>query len=99
VSILTPPRSQAIEILDDPNVDRVVRRQSQNDVARSNRVLGGLRAVLVEVATVLRELGGEATLLDVGTGIADIPAAVTRLARRSGCRNLASDWPQCNLSS
>jgi SAM-dependent methyltransferase len=86
VSILTPPRSHAIEILDDPNVDRVVRRQSQNDVARSNRVLGGLRAVLVEVGAVLRELGGEATLLDVGTGIADIPAAVTRLARRSGVR-------------
>jgi SAM-dependent methyltransferase len=86
VSILTPPRSRGIEILDDPNVDRLVRRQSQHDVARSNRVLGGLRAMLVEIRAALRELGNEATLLDVGTGIADIPAEATRLAQRSHIR-------------
>src|SRR5262245_26286708 len=90
VPILTPLRSSATEILDDPTVDRLVRRQSQNDVARSNRILGGLRAVLVEIGAVLRELGREATLLDVGTGIADIPTAATRLAKRSGVRLVAT---------
>ena len=86
MSILTPPRSHGIEILDDPNVERTIRRQSQHDVARSNRILGGTRAVLIEIGAVLREFGSEASLLDVGTGIADIPAEATRLAKRSGVR-------------
>ena len=40
---LTPARRRGMEILDDPDVDPAVRRQSIRDVTRSNRLLGGLR--------------------------------------------------------
>jgi SAM-dependent methyltransferase len=86
VSLLTPRRQRGVEILDDPGVDSAVRRRSLTDVTRSNRVLGGLRAVMRELRTVLHEIGGEATLLDVGTGLADIPAYAAALARRDGIR-------------
>jgi len=71
--VLTPARRRGVEILDDPGVDPVVRERSLNDVAKSNRWLGGLRAVSLEVRAAVRELGGDLTLLDVGTGLADIP--------------------------
>lgn len=44
---------------------------------RSNRWLGGLRAAMAEIRGVVRHNGG-ATLLDVGTGLGDIPAEVMR---------------------
>jgi SAM-dependent methyltransferase len=45
-----------------------------------------LRAVLGEVDRALPELGHEGTLLDVGTGLGDVPAGVTRRAARRGVR-------------
>jgi 2-polyprenyl-3-methyl-5-hydroxy-6-metoxy-1,4-benzoquinol methylase len=74
-SLLTPQRRRGFEILDDPTVDDEVRARSLADVARSNTIFGGARAVQAELAAVLR--GSSATsvsLLDVGTGIGDIPA-------------------------
>ena len=56
MALLTPPRQRGVEILDDPGVDSGLRRLAQTDVARSNRVLGGLRAVMRELRTVLPEL-------------------------------------------
>jgi len=44
---------------------------------RSNRWLGGLRAAMAEIREVVRHNGGT-TLLDVGTGLADIPSEVMR---------------------
>jgi SAM-dependent methyltransferase len=75
--VLTPRRRRGVEILDDPAVDPAVRERSINDVTRSNRWLGGLRAAMAEVRSVLRETGN-ATLLDVGTGLGDIPGEVMR---------------------
>jgi SAM-dependent methyltransferase len=86
LSILTPTRRRGTEFLDDPRIDPAIRRRSQADVARSNRVLGGLRAVLTELAELFRDMSGDVTLLDVGTGVADIPADAVALARRSGIR-------------
>ena len=86
MSLLTPSRQRGIEILDDPGLDSGVRHRAQADVARSNAVLGGLRAVMRELRTVLHEIGGEASLLDVGTGLADIPAHAAVLARQDGIR-------------
>jgi ubiquinone/menaquinone biosynthesis C-methylase UbiE len=40
--------------------------------------------VLAELRRILPDLGRSATLLDVGTGLADIPSASARLARRRG---------------
>lgn len=82
--MLTPARRRGIELLDEPDVDPDVRRQAQRDIALSNRLLGGLRAALVELRHATTAIGGSATLLDVGTGLADIPQRATTLAARDG---------------
>jgi SAM-dependent methyltransferase len=83
---MTPARRRGVEILDDPTLDPSIRQRSQSDIARSNRLLGGLRAPLAELDAVLHELGSEPTLLDVGTGLADIPSRAVGLAKRAGIR-------------
>ena len=54
------------------------------DVERSNFLLGGLRAALAELQPAFAEVSKCATLLDVGTGTADIPAAARGAAARRG---------------
>ena len=76
-SLLTPQRRRGIEILDDPRVDDQMRLRSLADVARSNSIFGGWRAVQAELAMALNATGAhQLSLLDVGTGIGDIPARV-----------------------
>ena len=78
-----PPRARGREILDDPSTPAEVRVRAMRDVARSNRLFGGTRAVLRELRAIARELPRRARLIDVGTGVADIPAAArSTLARR-----------------
>ena len=85
---LTPrARRQGAEVLDDPRCDAALRERSLTDVARANRFLGGMRAVLAELRLALpalAALGRDVTLLDVGTGLGDIPAAARLLAARHG---------------
>jgi len=83
---LTPARRRGVELLEEPGVDAELLRRSLADVARANRLFGGARAVLVELRLVLPDLPREAMLLDVGTGIGDIPARATALAARRGIR-------------
>jgi len=82
--MFVPTRRRGSEILDDPATDPAVRERSLQDVRRSNVLLGGQRAVLAEVARLLPSIGPRATLLDVGTGLADIPLAARERARRQG---------------
>ena len=82
--MLAPRRRRGVEVLDDPATDPALRARSLRDVTRSNVLLGGRRAVLSELARVLPELGTACTLLDVGTGLADIPDAARRTASRRG---------------
>jgi SAM-dependent methyltransferase len=77
--VLTPRRRRGIELLDDPNIDPAVRERSIGDVTRANRWLGGLRAASIELRSALRDRTA-ATILDVGTGLGDIPACVAREA-------------------
>lgn len=79
-----PARRRGVERLDEPGVPPADRVRSLRDVARSNTLFGGRRAVLGEVERALRECGPRGSLLDVGTGLGDIPAAAARLARRRG---------------
>jgi SAM-dependent methyltransferase len=88
VPLLTPPRQRGREILDDDGVDPAVRRRSHRDIALSNRLFGGTSAVLAELALVFRGRTGELTLLDVGTGIGDIPASAQRFAATHGIQLL-----------
>jgi len=88
--VLTPRRRRGVEILDDPNVDPAIRRRSIDDVTRSNRWLGGLRAATAEVTDVLRD-HGSATVLDVGTGLGDIPEHVARSAPQGSVVTIGVD--------
>ncbi|HEY4305265.1 MAG TPA: methyltransferase domain-containing protein [Gemmatimonadaceae bacterium] len=79
--MLTPTRRRGHEILDDASVDHAIRVRSINDVVRSNKLLGGLRAAAAAFKEVLPSLDADAIVLDVGTGLADIPARVRDVAR------------------
>lgn len=83
---LVPARERGVEILDDPAVDPAVRERSIADVTRSNWWLGGLRAARLVAAEAIREGPRHGMLLDIGTGLADIPTAVRRDAERGGVR-------------
>lgn len=84
-----PARRRGLEILDDPLVPASLRERSLRDVARSNVVFGGLRAAVAELDAAVDALARAGshpavTLLDVGTGLADIPARARTAAARRG---------------
>lgn len=79
--MLVPGRKRGFEHLDDPDTPPDLRARSLRDVRRANILLGGTHAVLAELSRVLPALGERATLLDVGTGLADIPARAAGRAR------------------
>jgi len=84
-SLLTPARKRGYEILDDPDVSDALRARSLADVARSNTVFGGWSAVRAELANVLDSRSEKSvSLLDVGTGIGDIPALAVETWRARG---------------
>ncbi|HJR68104.1 MAG TPA: methyltransferase domain-containing protein [Gemmatimonadaceae bacterium] len=87
MALLTPRRRYGHEYLDDPAVGARVAARSMGDVARSNALFGGAHAVLAELDDLLRP-GPEGTrsfsLLDVGTGLGDIPARVRARAAEQG---------------
>jgi SAM-dependent methyltransferase len=83
-SILTPPRSRESELLDAPDIDPQLITRSLADVARSNALFGGLSAAIDEFRDTLRELPRRASLLDVGTGLGDIPRSARDVADENG---------------
>jgi ubiquinone/menaquinone biosynthesis C-methylase UbiE len=85
VELFAPARRRGYEILDDAGVDPEARVRSIQDVTRSNRLFGGRRAALRAVDDILTP-GASLTLLDVGTGLADIPDAIARRAHSRGAR-------------
>jgi SAM-dependent methyltransferase len=83
-SILTPPRTRGLEILDGADVDPELVRRSLADVVRSNSLFGGLSSAIDELRDALKEVPAEATLLDVGTGLGDIPCRAREVALEMG---------------
>ncbi len=90
---LTPARRRGSEILDDPSQNVTLAVRSLQDIALSNRLFGGQRAVLRELAPLLRShrktsranvVTAPYTVLDVGTGLGDIPSAASTFAARLG---------------
>ena len=75
---------RGIEILDDPDVDPELVTRSISDVVRANALFGGLGSAIDELKEALRAVPHEATLLDVGTGLADIPCRAREVARWRG---------------
>ena len=84
--MLAPRRRRGFEHLDDPSTSDTLRERSLRDVRRANTLLGGTNAVLRELDRLLPTLGEAASLLDVGTGLADIPGKARTRAARSGVR-------------
>jgi ubiquinone/menaquinone biosynthesis C-methylase UbiE len=83
-SILTPPRRRGVEILDLPDVDPNLVTRSLADVARCNALFGGLSSALDELKESFGDLPRCATLLDVGTGLGDIPSRARDFAAQHG---------------
>ncbi len=86
---LTPARRRGFEYLDQPETSEETVSRSLRDVALANRLFGGARALLAELAPTLHALaarGTPSTLLDVGTGRGDLPALARRAADRLGLR-------------
>src|SRR5262245_14960046 len=78
--MLVPQRRRGREILDDPSFDAQTRVRSISDVSRSNVWFGGRRAA---VRAVREAVGATSpvTVLDAGTGLADIAEAIgTRIS-------------------
>jgi ubiquinone/menaquinone biosynthesis C-methylase UbiE len=84
--VLAPRRRRGFEHLDNPSTSDALRERSLRDVRRANTLLGGTNAVLRELDRLLPMLGDAASLLDVGTGIADIPIKARARAGRRGVR-------------
>ncbi|GAC1409415.1 MAG: hypothetical protein NVSMB53_01640 [Gemmatimonadaceae bacterium] len=73
-----------MEILDSRDVDPKIIKRSLADVARANVLFGGISSALGELKGSLKDVPRNATLLDVGTGLGDIPCRARELARRNG---------------
>lgn len=80
---LTPPRRRGFEILDSPGVDPGIVTRSMADVAKANWLFGGISSAVDELMGCLESLPRDATLLDIGTGLGDIPARARSAAARS----------------
>ena len=76
-----PPGS---ELLDDPEADPAAVRESLRYIARSNRWFGGWWALRFGLSRILQGLPQdiEVTLLDVGTGMGDLPLLAEHWAMR-----------------
>ena len=79
---------RGFEYLDDPALPPAIAARSLKDVTLANTLFGGTRAILTEARATFREqraLGvGSLTLLDVGTGLGDIPVTLRQEATRCG---------------
>ena len=100
MSFLHLSRETRLEILDDPAIDPVARERSLLDVERSNVLFGGRRAVMLALRPLFDDIAKTsrsdaassaptsrrpgASLLDVGTGRADLPWRAREIARRRG---------------
>ncbi len=72
-----------VEALDGPLDDPVALAGNLRDLRRINRWLGGVR-LTDEAIDALAAHRGDLSILDVGTGGADIPVALLAMARRRG---------------
>jgi hypothetical protein len=76
------------ELLDDPAADPIAVKESLHNIARSNRWFGGRLAVRHGLAQLCRGLpaGRTLTMLDVGTGLGDLPLDAVKWGAGRGLR-------------
>lgn len=85
---LVPRRSHEPELMDRPDNSEAALGLALRDLRHVNRLLGGRRILLAALRPFLAEAGEGAVLhiLDVGTGSADLPVAMTDYAGQLGLR-------------
>jgi hypothetical protein len=76
------------ELLDQPDADPVAVAESLRNIARANRWFGGAAAVRFGLARTLEHIpaGSTLSLLDLGTGLGDLPRAAVRWGAARGIR-------------
>jgi hypothetical protein len=76
------------ELLDNPSADPAVVAQSLRNIARANRWFGGASAIRFGLQRTLSSIapGTTLTLLDLGTGLGDLPGVAVRWANRRRLR-------------
>ena len=76
------------ELLDNPDASPVIVEASLRNIARANRWFGGTAACCWGLARVLRDVpaGTRLTLLDIGSGLGDVPRAAAAWAAHRGLR-------------
>lgn len=87
-------RSEELEIIDEGGLDFGQYRKAFEDIKRVNRYLGGKSALTRHLFPMMRQVAQRRiTILDVGTGTADIPLAIARWAEanRADVRIVALD--------
>jgi hypothetical protein len=69
-----------VELLDDPAADPAMVAESLRNVARANRWFGGAAAIRFGLSRALGEIprGTSLSLLDLGTGLGDLPRVAVR---------------------
>lgn len=80
------PRTDEPEQIDDPSQSFADIAQSMRDLARTNKLFGGLQTVLSHTQRLLKDLppGTPVRILDIATGSGDIPRALHRWGERRG---------------
>jgi hypothetical protein len=76
------------ELLDDPAADPATVAESLRNIARANRWFGGAAAVRFGLDRILRGLppGSSISLVDLGTGLGDLPRVAVRWGAARGIR-------------
>src|SRR5579884_2561950 len=82
-SLAVPPRHEAVELLDSPESVLADLPANLADIRRLNRHFGGASSTIPAVNQIAKGLSAY-TLLDVGTGSADIPLALLKAASARG---------------
>src|SRR5919109_346521 len=74
------------ELLDDPGADPTTVAESLRNIARANRWFGGAAAVRFGLECTLGSIpsGSSLTLLDMGTGLGDLPDIAVRWGAKRG---------------
>ena len=84
--LAVPPRSDRTEILDTEGHDPAELAANFRDIQRVNGLLGGTSTILRHLPRLLAAIPHDrpVTILDLATGSADIPLAISRWATRRG---------------
>lgn len=82
--LVPPERSKEVELLDAEHYDPDELAENFRDIRRVNRLLGGTSVILRHLPDLFESIPANqpATILDLATGLGDIPIAIVHWAKR-----------------